>query len=119
MAIYQLDWVGRYDFMLYIIPLPFISLLVTRKWPFIGGVLLIVSGIVAVLLDVNYTIGVVVTATWVVGPGIGYTLVFITLPLVASGALFLISVGLKKRRIKWRDYSPFSRNPRKNMPVKD
>ena len=88
MAIYQLDWVGRYDFMLYIIPLPFISLLVARKWPFIGGVLLIVSGIVAVLLDVNYTIGV---PFWIVGPGIGYTLVFVTLPLLVSGVLFILS----------------------------
>jgi hypothetical protein len=86
-ANFTLDWIGRYNLMLFLIPLPFISLLVAWKRPFIGGILLIVVAILAVLLDINITIGML---GYISGIGLGYTLVFVALPLLISGTLYLI-----------------------------
>jgi hypothetical protein len=35
MLTFQLDWLSRYDFLLYLIPVP-LRLLVAKKWPYIG-----------------------------------------------------------------------------------
>ncbi|MFC2026530.1 hypothetical protein ACFLUX_00965 [Chloroflexota bacterium] len=87
-AIVMLDWVGKYDLILIIVPLPFIILFLAWKKPLIGGTLLIALGIFAVLLDINFTIGVV---GYIAGLGLGYTLFFITFPFLISGIFLLLS----------------------------
>ncbi len=100
MGVYQLDWVGRYGFMLYLIPLPFISLLIAWKWKLIGGILILFSGIAAVMLDINYNVGVSYHVVGIGDPkGIGYTLSFVAIPLVISGFLYIIS-AIKNRKVK-------------------
>ena len=93
-ANYTLDWSSRYNFMLFLIPLPVASLFIAWKKPFIGGALLIALGVIAVLLDINITIGVV---GYIAGLGLGYTLFFVTLPLITSGVFFIVS-GRERRR---------------------
>ncbi len=94
LALFQLDWVGRYGFMLYLIPLPIIGLWLARSWPVIGGVLLIVLSIVIVILREIFVIGVV---SRVIGLDMGYTLIFASLPLFAAGVIFIISAVNKHR----------------------
>jgi hypothetical protein len=102
MLTFQLDWVGKYGFMLFLIPVPFISIMFARKWSFIGGTLLIILGIATVLLYLIFPIGIVWNKVGVwneLGLETIYTVVFVTLPLVISGILFIISKRLKKRGI--------------------
>ncbi|MFC1875282.1 hypothetical protein ACFLY3_03965 [Chloroflexota bacterium] len=91
-ANYQLDHLGRYTMMLLLIPLPFIFLFIGWKKPIIGGILLIIIGTVSIFMETNVTIGV---AQYIPGRGFSYafsyTLFFVTLPLLASGVLFLFS----------------------------
>ncbi len=89
LALFQLDWVGRYGFMLYLIPLPFIGLLLARSWPIIGGSFLVILGIVVVILRKMFVIGVV---SRVIGLDIGYTLIFVTLPLFVAGVIFIVII---------------------------
>jgi len=88
-AIFMLDWVGRYDLLLILVPFPFITLFLAQKKPIIGGILLIVFGIFADVLDIYATIGVV---GYISGLGLGYTLFFVTFPLITSGMLSLLSI---------------------------
>jgi len=91
---YLEDWTYRFTLMIALIPVPFISLLLAWKKPFIGGTLLIASGIAAIIIDVNVSLGIV---GQVAGIGfehnviLGYTIVFVSLPLIVSGVLFLLS----------------------------
>ncbi|MFA5761370.1 MAG: DUF4405 domain-containing protein [Dehalococcoidales bacterium] len=86
--IYQLDWASRYGFMLYLIPIPFIGLLAAHKWPFIGGIFLVIIGVFTIFLDLNFNIG---QAIYVVGAeGIGFTISMIAIPLIVSGILFIL-----------------------------
>lgn len=100
-ANFLFDWTSKYDLMLFLIPLPFANLFLAWKKPFIGGILLIILGIVALLLDIYLPIG---TVGYVSGLGLGYTLVFVTFPLLISGALFLIC--------SWRKIVCYWRNAR-------
>lgn len=103
MFTFQLDWVGKYSLMLCLIPVPFINLILARKWPLINGALLIIMGIASIVLFLIYPVGVVWNQIGVwneLGPETIYTLAFVTLPLVVSGALFIISDRTKKRRIE-------------------
>ena len=102
MLTFQLDWVGRYGFMLYLIPTPFISLMLARKWPYIGGALLIILGIAAIAFFFIFPVGIVWNQIGVwneLGLETIYTVVLVTLPLVISGTIFLIAERLRKRRI--------------------
>jgi hypothetical protein len=102
MLTFQLDWVGKYGFMLYLIPIPFIGLTLARKWPFISGAFLIIIGISAIVFFLVFPIGIMWNKVGVwneLGLETIYTVVFVTLPLVASGSLFLLSESLRKRRI--------------------
>jgi hypothetical protein len=92
--IYQQDYFGRFGFMLALIPIPFVCLFLAWKKPFIGGVLLIALGVAVFLIDINFTVGIVGKLA---GLGLGFTLVFVTLPLLASGVLFLLSKRKSKK----------------------
>ncbi len=94
-GIYQLDWVGRYNHMFYLIPLPFICLLLAHKWNYSGGISLIAIGIAAIMVDTSLTMGVI---SRVVGLDANYVVFFITLPLVVSGCLFVLA-GRKKSKL--------------------
>jgi hypothetical protein len=80
--------------MIALIPIPFISLFLAWKKPFIGGVLLIALGIVAILIDINLSIGIVGQVAGI-GFGhtviLGFTIAFVVLPLIVSGIMFLLS----------------------------
>ncbi len=85
--IFQEDWVGRYQYLLFLIPLPVISLIVARKFPLFGGLLLQALGIGAAVFDVYFTPS---HPGQITGRGLPYTLLFVTIPLIASGILHLI-----------------------------
>jgi len=81
------DWTHRYRYLNYLLPLPVISLLVAKRLPLPGGLLLAATGIGAGLFDVFFSPGY---PGQVAGRGLGYTLFFVALPLVMSGFSYLI-----------------------------
>jgi hypothetical protein len=93
-SFYLKDYTHRFPFMAALIPVPFIALLIARKLPLIGGLLLAALSVAAFILNVNFPIGII---GQVAGIGqnhsvaIGYTVIFVFLPLLASGVLFLLS----------------------------
>lgn len=102
MLTFQLDWVGRYNFMLLFIPIPFVSIILAKRLAIVGGTLLIVLGIASVLFYLIFPIGIIWNKIGVwnqLGLETIYTVTFITLPLVISGILFIISKVSKKRSI--------------------
>ncbi|MFA5605226.1 MAG: DUF4405 domain-containing protein [Dehalococcoidales bacterium] len=96
-AIYQLDWVGRYSSMLTLVPLPFIGLMLARKWPVVAGTFLIILSIAVVILRELFVIG---AASRVIGLDIIYTLLFVTLPLFAAGVIFIMSAVKKYKKYR-------------------
>lgn len=103
MLTFQLDWSGRYDFMIFLIPIPFIILKLARKLPAICGIILILLGIATVLFYVVFPIGIVWNQIGVwneLGLETLYTIFFITLPFITAGFLFIASGRLKKLRLK-------------------
>jgi len=101
MFTFQLDWNNRYGFMLYFIPVPFILLILARKWSLIGGSLLIILGIMSIVMYFIFPIGIVWNqiGVWnVLGWETVYTLVFVTLPLLSAGILILLSAILNNKR---------------------
>jgi hypothetical protein len=104
MVTFQLDWTNKYVFMLWFIPVPFICIVLARKYPVIGGILLVLLSIMSVMLYLIFPIGIVWNQIGVwneLSPETMYTIAFVSLPLAASGALFLISKIVEKRRMKW------------------
>jgi hypothetical protein len=95
-ALYQLDWVGRYASMLYLFPLPFVGIVLARKWPVIGGGFLVILSLFVIVLRELFVIG---AASRVIGLDIIYTLLFVTLPLFAAGIVFIFS-DFKKHECK-------------------
>ena len=85
--IFQVDWTDRYTYLLYLIPLPVISLLLARKAPFPGGLLLIALGVGGMIFDVLFSPS---SPGQIAGTGLGYTLIFVAMPLVLSGVFHLI-----------------------------
>ena len=85
--IFQEDWTGRYRFLTYLLPSPVISLLIAKKYPLLGGLLLIVLGIGTAIFDVYFSPA---HPGQITGVGLAYTLIFVTAPLVISGAFNLV-----------------------------
>lgn len=90
--IFQQDWTHRFPLMLAMIPVSVIALLISKKLPLVSGLLLLALGIASAVLDIMYGVG---TPGQIAGRGLGYTIVFVSLPLSVSGALFIIS-GIKR-----------------------
>ena len=82
------DWKARYDWLIWVAILPVFFLLIARKTALIGGLLLIASGIGAGIFDFYYSPA---QPGQIAGRGLGYTLAFVSLPLVISGVFFLLS----------------------------
>jgi len=91
--IFQEDWTHRYPLMIALIPISLVTLLILKRLPLAGGSLLIALGIATLVLDVLFYPGY---PGQIAGRGLGYTVAFITVPLVASGTLFIL--WAKKRR---------------------
>ncbi len=85
--IFRADWTDRFRYLSYLIPLPVIFLLAAKRFPFISGFMLIVLGIGAAIFDVYFSPG---NPGQIAGRGLGYTWIFVTLPLVISGVFYLI-----------------------------
>ena len=95
--IFQEDWVGRFPLMIAMIPVSLIALLslvVLKRLPLVGGSLLVALGIASLVLDILFSVG---HPGQIAGRGLGFTVVFVFVPLVASGTLFILS-GRKQRR---------------------
>ena len=85
--IFQKDYTHRFPLMIAMIPISLIALLILKRLPLAGGSLLIASGIAALILDILFNVG---HTGQITGRGLGYTVVFVSIPLVASGVLFLL-----------------------------
>ena len=81
------DWTHRYHYLSYLTPLPVISLIIANWRPLLGGLLLMATGIGTVIFDIYFSPGY---PGQVAGRGLGYTLVFVSMPLVISGLFYLI-----------------------------
>ncbi|HEX78840.1 MAG TPA: hypothetical protein G4O19_01635 [Dehalococcoidia bacterium] len=91
--IFQEDWIKRYPLMIAMIPILLVALLILKRLPLVGGSLLVVLGITSLILDIYFSVGY---PGQIAGRGLGYTVVFISLPLAASGALYIL--WARKRR---------------------
>jgi len=89
----------RFPLMIALLPISLIALLLVSKLPLAGGSLLVALGIAVLILDILFSAG---HPGEIAGRGLGFTLVFVSLPLVASGALFLLS-GRKRRKSTKRE----------------
>jgi hypothetical protein len=84
--IFQEDWLHRYPLMIVLIPIALIALLISRRLPLAGGSLLVALGITTLILDVLFNVG---NPGQIAGRGLGYTVAFVTAPLLASGVFFI------------------------------
>lgn len=91
--IFREDWTNRYQYMSYLLPIPVIILLISRRFPGLGGMLSIALGIGAVIFDGLFSPA---HPGQIPGRGLVYTVIFVTVPLLASG---LVSIR------RWRKYS--------------
>ena len=80
--IFRQDWADKYSYLSYLLPVPVIALLIARRFSLLGGLLLVALGIGAAVFDVFYTPG---HPGQITGRGLGYSIVFVSLPLVLSG----------------------------------
>ncbi|MFC2026923.1 DUF4405 domain-containing protein [Chloroflexota bacterium] len=87
-ALHQLNYSGGHLFMLFLIPLPFIMLFISSKRLLFGGILLSAFSLIVIPLNIYFAIG---TSGYIPGLQLGYTIVFVSLPLMVSGVLFIIS----------------------------
>ena len=85
----------RFSLMIVLIPISLIALLLVSKLPLVGGSLLVASGIAVLILDIFFSAG---HPGEIAGRGLGLTLVFVSIPLTASGILFLLS-GRRRRKL--------------------
>jgi multisubunit Na+/H+ antiporter MnhB subunit len=81
------DWMHRYRYLNYLLPLPVVTLLIAKRLPLPGGLLLIAAGGGAAVFDFFFSPGY---PGQVAGRGLGYTLFFVAMPLVLSGFFYLI-----------------------------
>jgi hypothetical protein len=82
------DLKNRYAFMCFLIPIPIILLSITRKFQFIGGLLLVVLGITVFIFDIYNS---PVNTGQIAGGGLGFTIGFVSLPFIISGILFIVT----------------------------
>jgi hypothetical protein len=92
--VFQEDYTHRFPLMIAMIPIALITLLILRRLPLAGGSLLIALGIAALVLDILFYPG---HPGQIAGRGLGFTVVFVFIPLVASGTLFILS-GKRRRK---------------------
>ena len=85
--IFQEDWMQRYTWLWFIVPLPVISLLVACKFRLAGGILMILLAIAITIFDIFSSPG---NPGQIAGKGIGYTVFFVSLPLLLSGLFHII-----------------------------
>jgi hypothetical protein len=90
------DWTHRYSYLWFFVPLPVIFLYIARKFQFIGGLLLVMLGIAIFIFDIYSQPGIV---GQIAGKGLGYTIVFVSLPLIISGCSFILH-WWKSRKFK-------------------
>ena len=86
--VFQEDWMHPFPLMIALIPVSLIALLVLKRLPLVGGSLLVALGIAALILDILFYAG---HPGQIAGRGLGYTVVFVSIPLIASGILFILS----------------------------
>ena len=87
--VFQEDWTHRFPLMIAMIPISLVALSILKRLPLVGGSLLIALGIAALILDILLNVG---NPGQIAGRGLGFTVVLIFIPLIASGALFILSV---------------------------
>ena len=102
MITFQLDWVGRYNFLLFLIPVPFICIIFAKKLPLICGTILFVLGILVIFFHFIFPVGIIWNKIGVwnqLGLGTINTIFFVSMPLVISGIMFINSKRLKKHNV--------------------
>lgn len=85
--IFQEDWFHRFPLMIAMIPVSLFALLVIKRLPLVGGSLLVVLGIAALILDILFYPG---HPGYISGRGLGFTIAFVSIPLISSGTLVLL-----------------------------
>jgi hypothetical protein len=85
--IFQEDWLHRYTWLWFIVPLPVIFLVIAGKFRFTGGILMMLMAIAITIFDMFAFPG---NPGQIAGRGIGYTIVFVSLPLLLSGLFYII-----------------------------
>ena len=85
--IFQEDWVQRYTWLWFMVPLPVIFLFIAGKFRLTGGILMILLAIAITIFDIFAFPG---NPGQIAGKGIGYTIVFVSLPLLLSGLCYII-----------------------------
>ncbi len=89
--IFQEDWMQRFTWLWFIVPLPVIFLIIAVKFRFTGGLLMVLLAVAVTIFDVFAFSG---NPGQIAGRGIGYTVIFVSLPLLLSG-LFYITYRFK------------------------
>jgi hypothetical protein len=89
--IFQEDWMQRFTWLWFTVPLPVIFLIIAEKFRFTGGTSMILLAIAVTIFDILYFPG---NPGQIAGRGIVYTIIFVSLPLLLSG-LFNIIYRLK------------------------
>ncbi len=85
--IFREDWTKQYQYLIYLLPLPVICLIAANKFPLVGGLMLVGLGLGAAFFDIYFSPS---HPGQITGRGLGYTLIFVTLPLVSSGIFHLL-----------------------------
>jgi len=85
--IFQEDWTQRFTWLWFIVPLPVVFLIIARRFPFIAGLLMVILGIAVSIFDIFAHSA---SPGQIAGRGLVYTILFVSLPLVASGISFIL-----------------------------
>ncbi|MFZ7101805.1 MAG: hypothetical protein ACOWWO_03980 [Peptococcaceae bacterium] len=85
--IFQEDWMQRFTWLWFLVPLPVIFLAISYKFRFAGGVLMILLAIAITVFDIFAFPG---NPGQIAGKGLGYTIAFVSLPLLLSGLFNVI-----------------------------
>ena len=85
--IFQEDWTQRYVWLWFVVPLPVVFLIVAKKYRFSGGLLMVLLAIAVTVIDILISPG---HPGQVAGKGVVYTIIFVSLPLLLSGLLYII-----------------------------
>jgi hypothetical protein len=85
--IFQEDWMQRFTWLWFMVPLPVIFLIIAEKFRFTGGISMILLAIAVTIFDIFYFPG---NPGQIAGRGIVYTIIFVSLPLLLSGLFNII-----------------------------
>jgi len=94
--IFLKDWMDRFSYIPVLIPMVICFIYIAKKLPGIGGLLLVILGVGISIFNMYYTSG---SPGQIAGKGLGNTMVFVSLPLVISGFLY-ISYWWKYRKLR-------------------